>query len=1399
MLIRKKMKKGDLLMKSFKTFLLFAVILNMAIFAFADREISGTVTCNTLYIPDATNDLEFVLDFSSPDVEWVAFLELTFPAGMTPTGTPDAITGGTNTLQFNQISGQAASWGAGFGDTSLGYLSGTNAPFTFSLQVEIDAGISGEQIVAYHAAGDDYGSEPHEFSGECIVSPALDNDLRAVGVTGNVTPTEGVADMYHVTVFNQGQNNAASFEVELFEGEGNSIGIVNATDLSGGEYGVYDFTFIPETSGATYLYAIVNWGADENTANNTTPNLNINVQQSGTAAVVIGEDTTSANTLPLNFYWKNSISQVIYMAEELNIGGMLTAIMYHNSFTEDLMGKAVKIWVAETDQSDLSGGWLPYSEFTPVFDGVVDFPTGQNEILIPLDEYYAYGGQNLVIMANRVLEDVYWASSNHFYYTETPDYPNRALWYNSDSNVVDPENIEWAGTPGARVPNTTLFFATAGMGSLDGYVHSAEERTPLEGVEVKVLGTNFTQYTNADGYFIFPYVFEGTFDVQASLYGHYDAIEQNVTIVEDEVTSITMYMQQFPTVTVTGFVVGSDYPEVGLEAAIVSLSGYEEYEGETNENGIFTISGVYADNAYGINISYPGYMGYSGEIEVSDTDLDAGTFTLNEIASPVTNVIATQAENGDAELIWSLPGAGGSGEEQWIHYDDGINQDAIGTGGAADFDVAIRFTPEQLEDFDFMYLTKVNFFPYEASCEYSIRVWQGAEAANLLVDQLVPNPAIQEWNEVMLETAVQIDVAQELWIGYRANTQTGYPAGCDAGPAVTGFGDMILFEGAWASMNEAYGLNYNWNIQGWVSNTPRGEVATQILRQEKRNNNGFLTAGNFVTYSLNKKATASSSKNGDRALEMFKVYRMLEGQEDNEDLWIELGDVALPDTTYTETGFDDLPSGVYRFAVKAIYTNDVIAPASFSNTLAVGMHAHVSINISSNSGDPVEGAIVTLTNQDGIPEHMYMMEAPANGVTVFPMVWKGVYDVDVTLGGFQPHHNENVDILTNTVVYYAQLIEALMPVVNLQWSIEDHNINLTWLQPGESTEGDEIEEDFESGDIPAGWLAIDNDNDGYNWFAYEYDPHGGAWSMASASWWQNVVLTPDNFLVSPQLELGGNQELRFWAAAQDPAYPSDHYKVKLSTTGTNPSDFNVVLFEETLASEVWHEVVIDLSPYAGQMAYIAWEHTDSVDWFVMKIDDISVMNVVTREVTFSADFEDASDFAKFNRSNPKYRTNSRELLGYKIYRNGSVIVENTQELSYTDYDLTDGTYVYGVKALYSTGSSETINTEEISLTDSDEVIAVEYITELQGNYPNPFNPVTFVNFSLAKEAAVSVDVYNIKGQKVKTLVNDIMSAGIHKIEWNGKDDSGKNVASGIYFSKMRSGRYTSTKKMILMK
>ena len=97
------------------------------------------------------------------------------------------------------------------------------------------------------------------------------------------------------------------------------------------------------------------------------------------------------------------------------------------------------------------------------------------------------------------------------------------------------------------------------------------------------------------------------------------------------------------------------------------------------------------------------------------------------------------------------------------------------------------------------------------------------------------------------------------------------------------------------------------------------------------------------------------------------------------------------------------------------------------------------------------------------------------------------------------------------------------------------------------------------------------------------------------------------------------------------------------------------------------------------------------------------------------------------------------------------------------------------------------------------------VTELTGNYPNPFNPITNIKFSLKTESQVSLMIYNVRGQRVKALIQDEMPAGYHSVIWNGTDDSGKNVSSGVYFSKFDSddrnigGRYTSVKKVILLK
>jgi len=90
-------------------------------------------------------------------------------------------------------------------------------------------------------------------------------------------------------------------------------------------------------------------------------------------------------------------------------------------------------------------------------------------------------------------------------------------------------------------------------------------------------------------------------------------------------------------------------------------------------------------------------------------------------------------------------------------------------------------------------------------------------------------------------------------------------------------------------------------------------------------------------------------------------------------------------------------------------------------------------------------------------------------------------------------------------------------------------------------------------------------------------------------------------------------------------------------------------------------------------------------------------------------------------------------------------------------------------------------------------------TKLGGNYPNPFNPETAINFAIHEAGPVRIDIFNIKGQLVKTLVNEHLEAAYHSVIWNGKDTKGVNVSSGVYFYKMDAGKYTSTKKMILMK
>jgi hypothetical protein len=163
------------------------------------------------------------------------------------------------------------------------------------------------------------------------------------------------------------------------------------------------------------------------------------------------------------------------------------------------------------------------------------------------------------------------------------------------------------------------------------------------------------------------------------------------------------------------------------------------------------------------------------------------------------------------------------------------------------------------------------------------------------------------------------------------------------------------------------------------------------------------------------------------------------------------------------------------------------------------------------------------------------------------------------------------------------------------------------------------------------------------------------------------------------------------------------------------------------------------------------------------------------------------------------------LTALKVYRDYVLIATITdfvdyQMASYIDNNVPDGMYAYWVTnvyfGLYESTRSNIVN---VQITEVEDPIVPAIVTELTGNYPNPFNPSTSISYTVKTPSQVNITIYNLKGEKVRTLVNESKANGFYKTIWNGKDDSGKAVSSGVYLYRMQADNYVSTKRMMLMK
>ena len=156
-------------------------------------------------------------------------------------------------------------------------------------------------------------------------------DLSCLDINGNITPSAGAETQYTITVKNNGTATQSNYTVKLMQEGGVLINSVPGTPINSMQTLNFTINWTPGESGSTYIYGEVEVTGDEVTTNNQTKLQNIEIYPEGMIVKTAGMGNCIGR-IPILFYWKNSLTETIYLASEINGTGWITDIQYYNNF-----------------------------------------------------------------------------------------------------------------------------------------------------------------------------------------------------------------------------------------------------------------------------------------------------------------------------------------------------------------------------------------------------------------------------------------------------------------------------------------------------------------------------------------------------------------------------------------------------------------------------------------------------------------------------------------------------------------------------------------------------------------------------------------------------------------------------------------------------------------------------------------------------------------------------------------------------------------------------------------------------------------------------------------------------------------------------------------------------------
>lgn len=1070
-------------------------------------------------------------------------------------------------------------------------------------------------------------------------------DLEAVGVTGPLSALTDIRSDYQVTVRNKGSKDVTSFTMQLVDETGASLTdeiSVNET-LASGQSKTYTLAWIPKNTRVDQKICLkVGMPTDGDESNNISPAFVVNVQSSGQYEVTMGQSIDQGK-LPFLHDVEGAVrSQSIYQKAEINsTSGLIDRLVWYTRGIEVLpVNMDVKIYLQNTDQSDLKAGWMNVDDMTLVYDGSLSVANAsQDTIVIDLQQLFLYTGSNLCIHIERARSKYYgWRGGFDIYRA-----PDKQIISRYNNGVYDSETD--------LKPVLTMRLNSSGN-RLSGLV-SDQDGKPLSGVEVSVPDCGMKYLTTDDGTYAFELVSQGRHEILFSKFGYYEQ-KDTVEISGNPDTPVEQNarLSQIPAYDFTIEVRNAGGEPVSDVEVI--LEGYEKRTLFTDASGKVEANDLFS-STYQITVQASDYQSEYTSVELKSDD--SRTFVLNPLSYPVNYLSVNPASY---QISWQEP-------VRWLEkrFDDGVvtwrcgyspdsSIERSAFGIVIDEPGIVKTISWYLVGTDGQRDRTVNLYIF----------YMGEDGKPLkepvYVKKGIQVSSLNDWFEYKLEEEFR---AEKSYFVALSCTEEYLGLGIDSG---TGEGDYL-----WRPSKQFCTYDYEYDFfpsDLWYNGNYMIRVATTELNPEPLKTVGLI--------------------------ENYQVYRFLDEQRSEPASWTRIASVK--ETSFEDKEMSGKPQGYYRYAVTASWKGTGESQAQISDLIIKDMLTEVTVKVSSNVGQAaaLEGTEIRLDSEDG--KYSYQGRL-TDGMTdyTFHDVSKDVYKLTLLHPRFEPMVVTVQPNKDNQYVFGPyELSESLKEPVNLQAEPEDgtQKYRISWNRTTSIFDDFEQHKDFELNSAgPIGWMYLDNDDNEstYGLSAdqqrVEYDNWGARTayiifnpsatnprtdtSSALNPWSGDKFLGSfsssfgpnDDFIISPELFFNDDFTFSFYAKAYTDMYGTDRMMVGYSQTDIEPESF-IWINEgdyQAVGGAFWQNYTYTIPASARYVAI----RCVSDNTFLFMVDDIQI-------------------------GDESYEPYQTYATSYEVYLDGVKIGETTED-NYT-VEIDERMHTVGVKAVYSTGTSEMV-------------------------------------------------------------------------------------------------------------